>query len=175
MSAGIKSESVLGHRLSVDTLAELAVIDTSGLVDGDIAFVKSQVQNYNAPDSADFPIFFLLKGSTKAAESPFFIDAQGGGVWVMSTITAPSIVGTATWDPGNLVAGATTTTTIAGLTGVALGDFVTSVSFSLDLQGLVMTAYVSAASTVTILLFNPTAAPINLASGEVAVTVRKKS
>ncbi len=175
MSVGIKSESVLGHRLSVDTLAELAKIDTSGLVDGDIAFVKEQIQSYNAPDSADFPIFFLLKGSTKLAESPYYIDAAGGGVWVMSSICPPSIIGTASWNPANLNAGATTTTTIAGMTGVALGDFVTAASFSLDLQGLIMTAYVSAASTVTIVLFNPTAAPVDLGLGDVAVTVRKKS
>jgi len=175
MSAGIKSESVLGHRLSVDTLAELAMIDTSGLVDGDIAFVKSQIQNYNAPDSADYPVYILLKNSTKAAETPYFIDAQGGGVWVMSSIRPPAIIGTKTFDVPNLNAGSTTTTTIAALTGVALGDIVQASSFSLSLGGLIMTAYVSAASTVTFVFYNPTAAPIDLGSGELYCEIRKKS
>lgn len=86
MSAGIKMESVLGHRLSVDTLAELAKIDTSGLVDGDIAFVKANV-TYNAPANAEYLMYMLLKGSTKAAASPKFIDAAGGGVWCQMTFT----------------------------------------------------------------------------------------
>jgi hypothetical protein len=44
-------------------------------------------------------------------------------------------------------------------------------SFSLSLGGLMMTAYASAANTATVVLFNPTAGAIDLASG--TLTVRK--
>ena len=67
------------------------------------------------------------------------------------------------YDPPNLIALATTTTTIA-VTGAALG-MAAEASFSLDLAGLVMAAYVDSANSVTVVLFNPTAGAIDLASG----------
>jgi hypothetical protein len=76
---------------------------------------------------------------------------------------------TTTWDPPNVVAGASTTTTVT-VTGATLGDFV-AVSFSLSLSGLVLTAYVSAVNTVTVVLSNPTGSPVDLSSGTLAVTV----
>ena len=74
-----------------------------------------------------------------------------------------SLVGSATYDPPNLLALGTTTTTVT-VTGAALGDYATC-SFSLSSAGVMMTAYVSAANTVTVVLFNPTAGAIDLASG----------
>ena len=71
--------------------------------------------------------------------------------------------GEATYDPPNLGAGATTTTTVT-VSGATLG-WDASAAFSLSLSGLVMTAYVSATDTVTVVLFNPTAGAIDLASG----------
>lgn len=88
----------------------------------------------------------------------------GGGTPILKHLSA-----TATWNPGNLVAGAQTSTTVA-LTGAALGDEATC-SFSLDLQVLQLTAYVSAANVVTALLVNNTAGAIDLASGTLRVSV----
>lgn len=73
------------------------------------------------------------------------------------------LTASATWDPPNLIAATQTTTTVV-VTGASLGDHANA-SFSLDLQGLTMTAYVSSANTVTVVLFNGTAGPINLGSG----------
>lgn len=70
--------------------------------------------------------------------------------------------GTATIDPASIAAGATATTTITA-TGAAVGDFVI-VAPGVSLAGLVMTSYVSAANTVTVVLYNPTAGAIDLAS-----------
>lgn len=64
----------------------------------------------------------------------------------------------------------TTTVTVAG---TALGDIVTGVSFSLDLQGLSVSGAVSAADTVSVLFFNGTAVAIDLASGTLRVRVEK--
>lgn len=71
----------------------------------------------------------------------------------------------ATWDPASVAAGASVTTTVT-VTGAALGDRANG-SFSLALGGLILSAAVSATNTITITLFNPTAAPIDLASGTV--------
>ncbi|MNQ81037.1 hypothetical protein D3C85_960400 [compost metagenome] len=79
----------------------------------------------------------------------------------------------ATYNPPSLASGASTTTTVAA-TGAALGDFA-SASFSLDLQGIQLTAYVSAVNVVTVVLVNLTGGTIDLASGTLKVTLRKPS
>lgn len=71
--------------------------------------------------------------------------------------------GSATFDPPNLAAGAGTTTTVTAA-GAILGDLAFA-SFSLDLQGITVTAYVSAADTVSVRFQNQTAGAIDLASG----------
>jgi|SRR3990172_1764916 len=77
----------------------------------------------------------------------------------------------ATWDPGSVGAGASTTTTVT-VSGASLGDF-SITSFSLSLGGLTLTSYVSATNTVTVVLANNTAAAVDLASGTLAVLVLK--
>ncbi len=74
-------------------------------------------------------------------------------------------VGSATIDVASLAdaVGATSTITV---TGAALGDFV-MVSHSLDLQGITVTAYVSAANTVSVRFQNESGGTIDLASGTV--------
>lgn len=81
-----------------------------------------------------------------------------------------SFTGSAVYDPPNILAGASITTTIA-VAGVALGDAVDGVSFSLDQQGILFSGYVSAANIVTVILFNRTAAAIDLASGTLRVFI----
>ena len=70
---------------------------------------------------------------------------------------------TCTLDAGAVSAGATDTDTVA-VPGVALGDMVLGFSFGVSEAGLVTRAYVSAANTVTIVTYNPTAGSVNLAS-----------
>ena len=79
--------------------------------------------------------------------------------------------GTDTIDPASIAASGTATADIT-VTGAALGDYV-MVAAPYDLQGLVCTAYVSAADTVTIVLFNPTAGAVDLASGDWKVKVMR--
>lgn len=80
--------------------------------------------------------------------------------------------GSATYDPPNLADGAGATTTVT-VTGAALGDFVDGVSFSLDLQGITVTAWVSSANTVSVRFQNETGGAIDLASGTLSARVRK--
>lgn len=91
---------------------------------------------------------------------------------VNNTIAAvfpPPLTSSVTFNPPNILAGASATTTVT-VTGATLGRTVMP-SFSLDLAGLTLTAYVSAADTVTVVFFNGTAAPIDLASGALKVRV----
>ncbi len=80
--------------------------------------------------------------------------------------------GSATYNPPNLVDGAGDTTTVT-VTGAALGDLVECVSFSLDLQGITVTGYVSAANTVSVRFQNESGGTLDLGSGTLLVRVRK--
>lgn len=82
------------------------------------------------------------------------------------------IAGSATYDPPSLNDGDGATTTIT-VTGAALGDSVDTVSFSLDLQGITVTAYVSAANTVSVRFQNESGGTLDLGSGTLSVRVRK--
>ena len=77
--------------------------------------------------------------------------------------------GSATYDPPSLVDGAGTTTTVT-VTGAALGDHAIA-SFSLNLQGITLTAWVSAADTVSVRFQNESGGTLDLASGTLRVRV----
>ena len=77
--------------------------------------------------------------------------------------------GSATFNPASLIDAAGEETTIT-VTGAALGDFVLA-SFSLDTDGLTVTAWVSAADTVTVRLQNESGGTLDIASGTLRVRV----
>lgn len=79
--------------------------------------------------------------------------------------------GSATFDPPSLADGVGTTTTVT-VTGAALGDFAEA-AFSRDIQGITVTAWVSAANTVSVRFQNESGGTIDLASGTLRVRVRK--
>ena len=82
--------------------------------------------------------------------------------------TGYKYVGSATYNPPSIAAGATTTTTVT-VTGAAFG-MLTTATFGASLGGLNVTSYVSAPSTVTVVFTNPTGAPIDLASNTLRCT-----
>lgn len=75
-----------------------------------------------------------------------------------------------TLDAGAVSAGATDTDTVT-VPGVALGDVVIGFSHGVSEAGLIKRAYVSAANTVTIVTYNPTAGSVNLASTTVTLII----
>jgi hypothetical protein len=77
-----------------------------------------------------------------------------------------------TLDAGAVSAGATDTDTVA-VPGVALGDIVIGFSHGVSEAGLVKRAYVSAANTVTIVTYNPTAGSVNLASTTLTLIIAR--
>jgi len=74
-----------------------------------------------------------------------------------------------THDPGSLADGAGETTTVT-CTGAVAGDFAIA-SFSLDLQGITLTAWVSTANTVSVRFQNESGGVLDLSSGTLRVRV----
>lgn len=104
-------------------------------------------------------------GRLRQKSSAPAIDLDGNVVGI-------DLSGSAVYDPPSLADGAGVTTTIA-VAGAVLGDFAL-VSFSLDLQGIVVTSYVSAANTVAIRFQNESGGVLDIASGTLRVRVIKQ-
>jgi hypothetical protein len=76
----------------------------------------------------------------------------------------------ATLNADELVDGAGDTDTVT-VPGVALGDMVLSASLAVDVAGLIVSAYVSAANTVSIRFQNETGGTVDLASATLRLVV----
>ena len=118
------------------------------------------------PTSGTTPNFYItnfmsVKVATGEAMQPI-TDCIREGLFNDNVNDTPC-VGSATYDPASLVDGAGATTTVT-VTGAALGDFAQA-SFSLDLQGITLTAWVSAANTVSVRFQNETTGTLDLGSG----------
>lgn len=124
-------------------------IDNNGRVDGigDGVYIDGTVPGGNA---------LTIQQHNNGATRPYTFN-----VAPLSDQTYVS--GSKTWDPASVASGAQTTTTVT-VTGAAVGDLVAA-GFSLDLQGMQLTGYVSAGNTVTVVLRNGTAVPLDLGSG----------
>ena len=79
---------------------------------------------------------------------------------------------TGTIDFASVATGAEAVDTIA-VTGVALGDIVLGVSLGVSAADAAITAYVSAANTVTVSVVNTTGGAVDLASTTVRVVVAR--
>ena len=75
-----------------------------------------------------------------------------------------------TLDSASIATTATATDTVT-VPGVVLGDMVLGMSIKVSEAGLVRRAYVSAADTVTIVTYNPTAGSINLDSTNMQLVI----
>lgn len=93
---------------------------------------------------------------------------------LMQAIRSSFLTGSATYDAASLADGVGATTTVT-VTGAALGDFVVGVSHSVDLQGITVTAYVSAANTVSVRFQNESGGVLDLASATLRAVVAKKA
>jgi hypothetical protein len=92
-----------------------------------------------------------------------------GGIWAL---LAPRLLeASVTYDPPSLAAGEGVTTTLT-VTGATLGDYARA-SFSLDLRGITLTAWVSAVDTVRVRFQNSTTGAVDLGSGTLRVRVEK--
>lgn len=79
--------------------------------------------------------------------------------------------GSATYDPPSLADGAGTTTTVT-VPGAVLGDFA-SAAFSAATSGITITAWVSAANTVSVRFQNESGGVLDIGSGTLTARVNK--
>lgn len=86
-------------------------------------------------------------------------------------VEPPKLMNSVVYDPPSLADGTGATTTVA-VTGAVMGD-VALAGFDKDLQGILVTASVSAADTVAVRFQNETGGVIDLASGTLNVRVLK--
>ncbi len=92
-----------------------------------------------------------------------------GNAWVL---VAPGLrQARVSFDPPSLAAGEGVTTTVP-VPGAALGDFACA-RFSIELQGVTLTAWVSAADAVSARFQNGTAGAVDLGRGTLRVRVEK--
>jgi len=78
----------------------------------------------------------------------------------------------ATLDAGSLVDGAGETDDVT-VSGVALGDMVIGASLGVDLVGLTVTGYVSAANTVKFRVQNESGSTVDLASSTLRIVIAR--
>ena len=78
----------------------------------------------------------------------------------------------ATWNPASIAAAGYEDVDIV-VAGAAVGDFALASLDTILTNDMQLTAHVSAADTVKVVLFNPTAGAINLAEGTLSVLVFK--
>lgn len=95
-----------------------------------------------------------------------------------SGITAPSQIDGAlsnfkTWDPASVANGASAFTLLT-VPGAVLGDYA-EVAFSLTVANMSISAFVSAADTVTVVLTNNTGSAVDLGSGTLRARVRPQN
>lgn len=111
----------------------------------------------------------VWQSSPALTTSSHFVCTSAGTPGTWRAYGEAHVSGSATYDPANLVDGDGVTTTVT-VTSAALGDFAQA-SFSLDLQGITLTAWVSAANTVSVRFQNETGGAIDLASGTLRAKV----
>lgn len=102
----------------------------------------------------------------------FYVRANSDTAYTVQRCDFDALIsGSTTYDPPSLADGAGATTTVT-VTGAALGDFADA-SFSRDLQGITVNAWVSATDTVSVRFQNESGGPLDLVSGTLRARVRK--
>jgi hypothetical protein len=99
--------------------------------------------------------------------SMFNVALANAGSWIVENSGASIVnkhhLGSATFDPASMVDGSGQTTSVT-VAGANVGDFAEA-AFSNALQGITVTAWVSAANTVQVRFQNESGATVDLASG----------
>lgn len=117
----------------------------------------------------------LLPPDKGEAENPFYTTASVGGALTthpatLDPVKASRVLFTSgSYDPPSIAAGAEQATIVA-VPGAVIGSQV-DVTFGEDLSGITLTAYVGAADQVTVVFFNGTASPIDLAVSTLSLRI----
>lgn len=131
--------------------------------------VSPATESFNGCDDWTIQGSGSFTGTNACANGSIYQDASGlrqrrGGAWCPLT-------GSAVFDPASLIDGSGTTTTVPCV-GAALGDRAEA-TFSNNLNSIMLTAWVSAADTVSVRFQNESGGTLDLLSGTLRVFVDK--
>lgn len=134
------------------------------LVGGNIWYTTRNlfVQDYSATRFMGQPQGGPPGISAVSFDAGLIIGGANGSPGTRGAAITAHMSGTTTWDAPNLTTGTQTTTTVT-VTGAELGD-IAMASLGVSQNGCVLTAYVSASNTVTVVLRNDTGSDKDLAS-----------
>lgn len=164
-------------RFSGDTASQLIILNDSTLGVGTQQFWGNRAAaNYMICRDAAGYWDFVTGGLTPSdANSSLRLHADGTVVIGRGGGAITKILkGTAAWDPANIADGAVTNSPNVAVVGAAIGDQVIC-GFDQAVPALAfMVGSVTAADTVVVTLYNHTGGALNLAAGNVKVTVIKQ-
>lgn len=102
------------------------------------------------------------------------LEGKGTGGVVIGPGSAPMkkvLFNTATWDPANLAANGDSTSTTITVTGALTTDLAIAGHSAIGSNAVLITAHVSAADTVTVVIENRSGGALDIASGTLSVMV----
>lgn len=121
---------------------------------------------------------FSSNYTTNSVETSFgnratkaFLQLNSATINRMKTVSGVNYIGTAVYDPASLADGVGVTATVT-VNGASLGDL-TRASFSLPLQGVLMTSWVSAPNVISVRFQNESGGVIDLGSGTITAQAVK--
>ena len=154
----------------------IRIAESAGLV------ANNMIRNFNTSGEGGIGIFNASTDTTivgnVGADVTTLVSTTGYSELVLSgnnqlpAFSNFPLMTSATYDPPSLANGDGVTTTVA-VTGAEVGDFV-DVSFSQNLQGIILTAYAYQTDGVAIRFQNESGGVVDLASGTLSVIVRKR-
>jgi hypothetical protein len=173
----VKSKGATGvilrsHDAGVTADPFLQIIDATN---GDVAAVQAryaempEITAPTTPTADKVRVYAAVNGSVSELYAKF---QDGSIVPFAKEGQAANLTGSATWNPGSIAHNAKESKDIT-VVGAAIGDFCL-VSFSLDVQDLILNAQVTATDTVTAVLHNSTGGATDLAEGTVRALVFKR-
>ena len=113
-------------------------------------------------NSGSFPGLGIIEGWLKS-----ITQLLGQINQTISSVFPPALTSSTTWNPPSLASGSSQLKTVT-VAGAKLGQSANA-SFSLDLGGTTLSAYVSAADTITVAQSNLTGGAVDLGSGTLKV------
>jgi hypothetical protein len=161
----------------VDVSAAVTAIATAlGSPDGSVSGIPKQTAStVNIVAGDGIALYRNSSGYVLYLSATTDLVAEGANLYftddrAVTAVDAAHLTGSKTYDPPSIANAAQDTTTVT-VTGAALGGRV-SVALDIDAAGLLVSGYVSAADTVTVIYANLTGAAVDLASHTLSVWVR---